>query len=250
MNVVIFDTETTSLEKPFCYNIGAIGFNTETGEKLFSHEWVIEQIWHNSELFSSAYYADKRPIYIDRMRARKIKMDKFGYVTQALYRLYKEFEIVGGYAYNAPFDEKVFNFNCEWFKCINPFDNVPIFDIRGYVHQFLAFSKEYQAFCEKYSLFTESGNYSTTAESVFKFFDNADFVEEHTALADSEIELKILQNCVERGAEWQTVYKTYQSIPRKIKKTLTIESKRTGETKDFEFEKMRWGNSKTKLILT
>ena len=79
MNIVIFDTETTSLEKPFCYNIG-YSIRTSENQILVEKDFVVEQIWHNLPLFSTAYYAEKRPIYVNRMRARAVKMEKFGYI--------------------------------------------------------------------------------------------------------------------------------------------------------------------------
>ena len=45
MNIVVFDTETTSLEKPFVYNIGYTIYDTETKTKLVSHDFIVEQIW-------------------------------------------------------------------------------------------------------------------------------------------------------------------------------------------------------------
>ena len=62
MNIIVFDTETTNLEKPFCYNIGYVIANTETKEVLARKEFVVEQIWHNQELFATSYYATKKPI--------------------------------------------------------------------------------------------------------------------------------------------------------------------------------------------
>jgi hypothetical protein len=74
-----------------------------------------------------------------------------------------------------------------------------------------------------HQLYTESGNYSTTAEDVYRFIlQDEEFVEEHTALADSEIELAILCNCVEQGAEWNTDYKVYSSIPKNSVKEMEI----------------------------
>lgn len=223
MNVMIFDTETTSLEKCFCYNIGYTILDTETGKNIIEKDFVIEQIWHNLPLFSSAYYADKRPIYVNRMRSRKTTMKKFGQVTREMIRDINNFDVVGAYAYNSPFDEKVFNFNCDWYKCENPFDTIPIFDIRGYVHNKIAFTDEFQQFCEDNQLFTEAGNYSTTAETLFKYISqNIDFEEEHTALSDSKIETEILKYCISLGAEYGNDYTVYKSIPRKCDKELNI----------------------------
>ena len=238
MNILIFDNETTSLEKPFCYNIGYLIYDTETDQVVLKREFVVEQVWHNDMLYTTAYYASKRELYVKRMKARKVVMDKFGYICQQMIRDFKAYEIAYAYAFNSPFDTKVFEWNCEWFKCNNPFDNIEILDIRGLVHSKIAFTKAYQDFCERLELFTESGNYSTTAESVFKYVSgNAEFIEEHTALADSEIELEILRYCISLGCEYGKAYKTYQSIVRKQVRVLTIEHK--GKQIDLEYENRR-----------
>lgn len=227
MKVMIFDTETTDLNKCFCYNIGYVIADTETQEILTKKEFVVEQIWHNLPLFSTAYYADKRQIYVNSMRAKKVKMEKFGNICQAMIRDIKAFEVTSAYAYNSPFDEKVFNFNCDWFKCINPFDTIPIFDIRGYVHNSLI-SENYKAFCEENELFTEGGNYSTSAETVYKYITNdIDFIESHTALDDAVIETSILFASVNNNnnLEYSVAYPVQRTIPREVKKTLTIDYK-------------------------
>lgn len=247
MNIVIFDTETTSLEKPFCYNIGYIIANVENKEILVKRDFVCEQVWHNPMLFTTAYYADKRPIYIDRMRKHTTIMNKFGYICQQMIRDFKAYEVQGGYAYNSSFDEKVFNFNCDWFKCNNPFDNVPIFDIRGYAHYTLV-HQDYMDFCEEYGYFTESGNYSTTAETMYRFLFDNNFTEEHTALADSEIEYEILLECFCEGAKINFDYKAKRSIERKQEKELHI---RTAEQTDyyFSYKKIRINKDKTEITL-
>lgn len=249
MKICVFDTETTSLEKPFCYNVGFILADTENGEILHKEEFCIEQIWHNTALFSSAYYADKRPFYVNQMRAKKIRLEKWGYVTQRMARLFKTYGIECAFAYNSSFDEKVFEFNCEWFKTLNPFDNVPILDIRGYVHKFIAFDKVFQNFCEKHERFTETGNYSTTAETVFQYMtDNPDFIEDHTALSDSIIEFDILKLCEMLGAKIGEEYKVYRSIPRKVEKILTL-TDRDKQEFSFPYESIRINKDKTVIKL-
>ena len=62
MNIVIFDTETTSINKKFCYNIGYVIADGDTSDILLKREFVVEQVWHNDMLFSTAYFADKKQI--------------------------------------------------------------------------------------------------------------------------------------------------------------------------------------------
>lgn len=250
--IVVFDTETTSIEKPFAYNIGYTIYDTEQGKKLYKGDFVVEQVWHNRELFTTAYYADKRDLYVSRMRGKTCELSKLGHITAQMRRLFKEFKVEFGFAYNSPFDDRVFTFNCDWFKIINPFDNIPIFDIRGYVHKFIAFTPEYQKFCEDNQFFTEGGNYSTTAETVYRYItNNISFIEEHTALADSEIELEILLYCINKGAKWGMDYKVYQSIPRNVDKTLEIKCI-DGQLVSLPYNKImirKEKNNKTKIYL-
>jgi hypothetical protein len=238
MNVIVFDTETTNLEKPFCYNVGYVIYNTDEKKVLLARDYVIEQVWHNPMLFTTAYYADKRDIYISRMRGKTATLDKWGYVCQRMYRDIVEFEVKDGYAYNSKFDEGVFEFNADWFKTINPHDSIAVHDIRGYVSEFLV-DEDYKAYCEEKQLLTESGNYSTTAEAVFRYItDNDEFVEEHTALADSRIECDILAECVSRGAEWNTDYTVPRMIPRVTEKVYTVID-RYGNRHEFEYTSKR-----------
>lgn len=214
MNILVLDTETTSLEKPFCYNIGYTIHDTETDKTIVAKDFVISQIWDNLPLFESAYYKDKRPLYVSAMRVRKATKEKWGYVCQEMKRDIKKHNVQSCYAYNSPFDDKVISFNCEWFHCQNPIETIPIFDIRGYAHQFIC-KENYFAFCEENALFTESGNYSTTAEAITRYLrqDN-EFIEEHIALSDSIIETEILMECLRRGGEIATEYNVARSFPR------------------------------------
>lgn len=248
MNVVVFDTETVSLEKPFCYNIGYTILNLDNGETLVKRDYVVEQVWHNPMLFITAYYADKRDIYVAAMRSRKTIMAKYGYICQAMIRDFTKYEVVGAYAFNSPFDDKVFTYNSDWFKCNNPFDNIPIFDIRGYVHQFMV-DDNFKKFCEDNGYFTDSGNYSTTAEVMYRYLTgNTDFIEDHTALSDSEIEAEILLECIKRGAEVNKDYKVERTIKREVEKTLTVHAI-NGKDYNFKYNSIRINGKKTEVTL-
>lgn len=224
MYSMIFDTETCSLQKPFCYDVGYVIMDNDSGEIILGKHFIVEQIWHNNELFSTAYYAEKREKYVTLMRTRKAIMSKFGYITQEMIRDIKKYEITDAYAYNSDFDDKVFQFNCEWFKCINPFDNIAIHDIWGYVSEFITPKDDYKKYCETYNRFTDGGNYSASAETIYQFItNNAEFTEEHMGLYDAIIEAKILYECISKyNAEWNYDYKVVKILNRQIAKPYKI----------------------------
>lgn len=249
MNVAVFDTETIGLNKPFCYNVGMVIADTETGAILEQYEWIIEQIWHNLPLFETAYYANKRPIYVKRMKARKIKMMKWGQVMQKMRKIFKQFNVTAAYAYNSKFDEKVFNFNCDWFKTQNPFESLLIYDIRGYAHAKICKTEKYMNFCDMNNRLTECGNYSTTAESVFQYLsNNTSFEEEHTALADSVIEWEILKYCIAQGCKWNKHYLVYISIPNRHEKTFIL-TLPNGESCAYKYRSLKFRKEDKHVIL-
>lgn len=246
MNIAVIDTETISIDKPFCYNIGYVIVNAENRDTLLRREYVIEQIWNNHELFETAYYAEKRKLYISAMRGKRAIMDKWGYVQQQMLRDFKSFEVTTAYAYNSPFDGNVFDFNAEWFKTANALDVVEFLDIRGYVHAMIAMTEDFQKFCDEHGYYTEAGNYSTTAETLFRYItQDTDFNEAHTALADAEIEAKILFTCVDKGAILGETYPTKMSIPRNVLKELII----VQDSEEYTFSYHKRVNRGNKIFL-
>ena len=222
--VMVFDTETTTAKaRPFCYNVGYVIFDTDSRAVVCERDFVVEQIWHNTALFATAYYADKRPLYVQAMRARRAIMDKWGYIMRQMRIDMREHKVEYAYAYNSPFDDRVFTYNCDWFRTNNPLDNIPVLDIRGMVSEFITNTEEYREFCETNQRFTDSDNYSATAETVYQYITaNHDFVEAHTALADSRIEMEILTTCLDLGAEIGATYKVAHQLPRYPEQPLTI----------------------------
>ena len=248
MNICIFDTETISLDKPFCYNIGYVIVNTDNWENLLARSYIVEQIWHNIPLFETAYYANKKNFYVSEMKAKRTIMDKFGYICSQIRRDFKQYNIEMAFAFNSSFDERVFEFNCDWFKCINPFENIEVKDIRAFAHHFIV-NKNYLEFCDEMGYYTETGNYSTTAENLYRYInDIPEFEESHTALDDSLIESAILFECVERGANLTDNYTAFRSIKREVEKELHI---RTAEQTDyyFNYTTIRINKDKTEITL-
>ena len=204
----VFDTETVSLNKPFCYNVGYVIYDVANDRKLARRDFVVEQVWHNPRLFETAYYANKRPLYVKRRRGRATQRLKWGAIRNRMLKDIEAYHVVAAYAFNSDFDVKVFDFNCnKWFHTRNPFDTLPVYDIRKYACAYLA-NDYYFEFCEqrrytyKDKFFTAKNNYKTTAESFYCAYgyDGPSFNEEHTAASDSDIELEILKLCLHKGA--------------------------------------------------
>jgi len=214
VNIIVFDTETIGLEKCFCYDIGYIVVNVESKNVLAKNEFIIEQVWNNKQLFETAYYCDKKELYVSKMRGRKAKLVNWGYAITQVIKDIKNFNVEGIYAYNSNFDTKVIDFNAEWYKTRNFLDYAPIFDIWGYTSELITseLANDYVEFCEKNALISESGNIQNNADSWGKFFNGLEWNEEHTALSDTEIESKILLYCFENGLTPQTEYKVKKCI--------------------------------------
>lgn len=223
MYCMVFDTETTGLDKPFCYDVGYVILDMDNYSIVKSCHYIVEQHWHNLPLFSTAYYNQKRPLYVSLMRAKKAVLDKWGYIMRAMHRDIVQYKITDAYAYNSDFDDKVFTFNCDWFKCNNPLETVAIHDIWGYASEFITNKPEYRAFCEAHACFTDSGNYRGNAETVFQYItNNPEFIEAHMGLHDAKIESDILIYCLKQGGEWYQDYKVNKILPRIVARKFKI----------------------------
>lgn len=220
---IVLDTETTGLEKCFCYDISWCIVDQEAEEIVDFKANIVEQVWHNLPLFESAYYKEKRQKYVDMMRKRHATMDKWGYIMRKLKQDIVKYNVTEIYAYNSDFDDKVIAYNCDWFKCNNPLETVQVHDIWGYASEFVTNTNEYKEFCELNNLFTDTGNYKGSAEAVYQFITNdPEFIEEHMGLFDAEIEADILIFCISHGANWNRDYKVTRFLTRPIMKAFTI----------------------------
>ena len=207
--IMVVDTETTSIDKKFCYDIGYVICKINefgAGAILEEKNFLVKQVWRNTMLFSTAYYADKKPIYTKMLRDKKnnygISVLRYDEIMVEVQKSIDRYSVEIVYAYNSGFDEKVFQFNCDWFKVENPFAELPFYDIRAYFMNSVKDSLWFKGFCNDHELYTESGNYSTTAETAYKFIAcDTDFIESHTALNDSQIELDILRFCAASGED-------------------------------------------------
>lgn len=194
-NILVFDTETISLEKSFIYNLGYVIVDPD-GKTLLERSFVIRQIYDNKPLFATSYYAKKRPLYISMLKGRRTKKVSWGDACRLMCKDIKEYGILDGFAYNSPFDVKAFYFNHLFFRNKRrPLDGIKVHNIMNYIDVFTQ-TEKYKTFCKANGFVCKNGRVKRTAESCYAFItNNPTYKEEHTALEDSRIETEILLYC-------------------------------------------------------
>ena len=194
---IVLDTETISLEKPFVYDLGYVIVN-DNGDIIAKKSYVISQIWNNKELFATAYYANKKPLYYARLKSGYSKKVGWGHAMRYLANDIKKYGITEIYAYNSKFDSRAINFMCAWYKVVNGLGGIEIQDIMNFIKP-ITKSQDFVNFCETNGYMTahKTPQPQKKAETLYRYLtNNVDYEEEHTGLEDSLIELQILMTAL------------------------------------------------------
>ncbi len=225
-----------AISKPLVYDIGWI-ITDRQGTEIKKENFLVQETFFVPNIFNTAYYKDKRPIYIDLLEKGEIKRANWNQIIEELIKDLNSCDLV--VAYNAcfdfkkaiPFTEKyikhLYNSDfTEWEqkqreKCIqilskedksrneeylNPYFKLrgvkyPLADLWGVTCERLINTSKYKNYCLKNEMLTESAIFfKTNAEVSFRYLMNQyDFEEDHTALSDAIIESKILGKALKRG---------------------------------------------------
>ena len=159
--------------------------------------------WGMPEAMREAYFADKRPQYVADILAGKRKVLNTWQMYKLVRNLCEEYNIKACVAHNARFDVKALNATmryqtksrCRWFF---PYE-MPMWDTMKMANDTICKQKRYKEFCEANGYMT---NHATpqvrkTAEIIWRYLtDDVTFEEEHTGLADVEIEAQIFAECI------------------------------------------------------
>lgn len=214
-----------SIAKPLIYDLGWTIVDKK-GNIYKKKSFLISEIFSVPSVFNTAYYAEKRPLYIDQLNGGAIDLVTWQVATAELEHDLALVEGVG--AYNAmfdfkkaiPFTELYINqlygknfydweryqnticydiangnrresnqeFDPETFRFRGKAYN--LFDVWGLTCKHLINNDNYKRMCMENGWQTASGKYfKTSAEVTFRFCaDEMDFEEAHTALADAIIE--------------------------------------------------------------
>jgi hypothetical protein len=211
--ILVVDTETIDLKKPFIYDIGLIVAKlNDKGEyeSIVENSFIIRQVYQNKELFNTAYYGNKRPKYVSLLKGKHSVQKYFGHTLRYISKIIKDYNIKNIYAYNAFFDKKAFAYMIKFYKQKDVFKNLWWNDIQAISNHFIHSEVDYNKFCVLNNYTTENGNIRGTAEITYRYIkDNNAFIEDHMGLSDSRIELEILNNAIQKGYDFKNYTKKF-----------------------------------------
>ena len=227
--------KNVAIAKPLIYDLGWKIID-RYGNVYNSENFLISEIFSVPSIFDTAYYAEKRPIYLEKLRNGEIVLTDWQTAMTAFLADLDVVEAVG--AYNSMFDfKKAIPFtelyinklysadyhnwlnwqakSCEWLAnggkptsnqifedCVFRFrgKTYPLFDLWGLTCEHILNCDEYKQMCLDQQWETESGKYfKTSAETAFRFFSgNTEFIESHTAIDDVAIESQLFAEIAKR----------------------------------------------------
>lgn len=227
-----------SIAKPLVYDIGWT-ITDRQGNIIQKRNYLIQETFFVPAVFNTAYYKNKRPLYIKLLEQGEISVGMWNEVADLLYDDLETVDLVT--AYNAAFDfKKAIPFTEQYIQalyssqynewearqynqCVNiargyikektnseflnpvfKFRNgeFPIADLWALACDKLINIDKYRDYCLKTGQLTASAQYfKSSAETAFQYLMREhDFEEDHTALSDALIEAQILTKALKKGA--------------------------------------------------
>lgn len=227
--------QTISIAKPLIYDLGWQIIDRQ-GRVYARKNFLISEIFSVPAVFNTAYYASKRPKYIEMLNKGEIILTDWRTASAEMVADMAHCEAVG--AYNSMFDFKKaipftelyinmlysdgfydwerkqnwicdkiansrtqsssrdFNGNAFLFRGLS----YPLFDLWGLSCEHLLNNDEYKSMCIEENWTTASGKYfKTSAETAYRFLTGKkDFDEAHTALDDAIIESELFAEIVKK----------------------------------------------------
>lgn len=200
---LICDTETFGeIESPIPYN-AAFAIIDKYGKIYEKKNLLIEENWENKEMMATAYYASKIPQYEEQLANGEIEEVSIRECFYILRELMNKYDANVFIAHNARFDVRALN---NLMKQISngrkrfflPY-GTKVWDTMLMAEDTICKQKMYGEFCEKNNYLTNHAvpRYRKTAEILYRYISgNNDFVEEHKAFEDIDIERQIFAKCM------------------------------------------------------
>ena len=198
--IIVLDTETLGVFDTRVYNLGYVVADLTDGKVIKARDYLNKEIYDNERLMKTAYYYNKKPLYEQKLADGTCKKMNWAYILRILKRDMNKYGVDGIYAYNSRFDTRSIAVTCEKSGVKTNTTADGITDIwKGLTDRRITKSPEYIEFCRRNGFMTKhrTPRPQAKAETVFRFLTGqTDYQEEHTALADSLIELEILKTAL------------------------------------------------------
>lgn len=193
--IIVLDTETLGIKNRQVYEIGYV-VATADGKVLRERDYMIKQTYENISLFNTAYYANKRSIYEQKLADGLAKSVYWGYAMKVLANDIARYGVSELYAYNSAFDISAIELTHKRLGAKTRPTADGIIDIMDFIGS-ITDTNEYMEFCVANGYMTKANKPQTKAETLFRYItNNNDFIEDHMALEDSRIELDILMRAL------------------------------------------------------
>lgn len=233
-NYIVLDTEGADTVKHFdrkahpesslFYDLGFIVVDGNTDVILSAKSFINSDVYFNTDLMQSAYYANKRAKY-DAGMCFDWTIANTRTIMQVFAEMCKRYNVRDVWAYNARYDMTITDHTVHamsngFVESFIP-DGVMWRDIWDYAGSTLCKTRKYVEWCLERGYVSAKGNPMTRAEVVYQYLiDDDSFIEAHTALEDAKIEAAILRKCKRRkqrarhsiGQGWRDAAKIAKSI--------------------------------------
>ena len=201
--ILLVDTEFITLNKPFVYDLSYL-IARKVDDKyitLKSVGNVVKQVYQNKMMFETAYYSEKRKLYVSALKGKTYKQNYLGNILRQLKKDIAEYNVSMVLGYNVNADLRSIGYTSEYLKLNNPFTDTKVIDLMPIVVNTICDTDTYKNFAKENKLITEKGYYKMSVESVMKYITNdIYFVEKHLGKSDNENEIDLLNYAIEKGA--------------------------------------------------
>ena len=194
---LLIDTETANgLDDPIVYNFAAKLID-RNGNSYLSLSAINRDIFFGTpDLMNTAYYANKIPQYLEQIASGECVVMSWYEIKRWVWNICEQFNVKAVIAHNARFDYR----SC---SCTQRFEtssqyryffpkDVEIWDTLAMARDVLSKRPTYQKWCAANGYTLKNGQPRLTAEIIYRFITNDnEFVEEHKAMEDVNIECEI-----------------------------------------------------------
>ena len=200
---MVLDVETAgNIGSPLVYDLG-FAICDKKGNIYERRSFVIKEIFEQTHLMQTAYYACKLPLYFEGLKTGAFTMVTFLEARHEFLQLMAKYNVKTICAYNLMFDmralksttEKLYGKGKKFLS--KEYKDVDLLCIWSFACEVLYTQKSFSKTAVEQGWLTEKGNMQTSAEIGWRYITkDFDFVEHHTGLEDVEIECQILARCI------------------------------------------------------